>query len=82
MPTPMNGLLVLIASPMDTAEERAAVRNGLVDWNIQRGRREKVAVLPWLWERSAVPIMGDRPQALINSQAVDQADVVVATRCA
>ena len=78
MPIPMNGLLVLIASPTDTAEERAAVRNSLVDWNIQRGRREKVAVLPWLWERSAVPIMGGRPQAFINRQAVDQSDVVVA----
>ncbi|MFC6715094.1 DUF4062 domain-containing protein [Branchiibius cervicis] len=78
MPTQMNGLLVLIASPTDTKEERAAVRNGLVDWNIQRGRRDRIAVLPWLWERSAVPMMGGHPQALVNSQAVDQADVVVA----
>ena len=78
MPIPMNGLLILIASPTDTTEERAAVRNALVDWNTHRGRREKVAALPWLWERSAVPIMGSHPQALINSQAVDQADIVVA----
>jgi hypothetical protein len=78
MPQAMTGVLVVIASPGDAAEERATVRDALVDWNISRGRREGVALLPWLWERHAVPRMGDRPQALINSQAVDQADVVVA----
>ena len=78
MPQPMTGVLVVIASPGDAAEERATVRDTLVDWNISRGRRERVALLPWLWERHVVPRMGDRPQALINSQAVDQADVIVA----
>lgn len=78
MPQPMTGVLVVIASPGDAAEERTTVRDVLVDWNISRGRREGVALLPWLWERHAVPRMGDRPQALINSQAVDQADIVVA----
>lgn len=78
MPQPMTGVLVVIASPGDAAEERATARDALVDWNISRGRREGVALLPWLWERHVVPRMGDRPQALINSQAVDQADIVVA----
>lgn len=59
-------------------EERAAVREALVDWNITRGRRERVALLPWLFERHAVAKVGDRPQAIINAQAVDKADVVVA----
>lgn len=59
-------------------EERAIVRDGLNDWNITRGRRAGVMLLPWLWERHAVPQIGGRPQSLINSQAVDQSDVVVA----
>lgn len=74
----MNGILVLIASPGDALEERAAVREALVDWNINRGRREQVALLPWLFDRHAVAKVGQRPQAIINAQAVDQADVVVA----
>lgn len=78
MPLPMNGVLVLIASPGDAIEERAAVREALVDWNINRGRREHVALLPWLFERHAVAKVGQRPQAIINAQAVDQADVVIA----
>lgn len=78
MPQPMSGVLIVIASPSDAGEERAAVSDALVNWNILRGRREEVALLPWLWERHAIPKMGDRPQAIINAQAVDQADIVVA----
>lgn len=78
MPQALNGVLVLIASPGDAAEERAAVRGGLNDWNITRGRREAVALLPWLWERHSVARVGGRPQGIINAQAVDQSDVVVA----
>jgi hypothetical protein len=46
VPQLTNGVLVLIASPGDAVEERAAVREALVDWNITRGRRERVALLP------------------------------------
>lgn len=78
MPQIVNAVLVVVASPGDTVEERAHVRNALVDWSVSNGRRLGVVALPWLWERQAVPEMGGRPQALINRQAVDKADVVVA----
>ncbi|MFE7628905.1 DUF4062 domain-containing protein [Kocuria sp. NPDC057446] len=74
----MNGAVILIASPGDAAEERAVLRDVLTDWNITDGRRQGVALLPWLWERHAIAQLGDRPQALINSQAVDQSDAVIA----
>lgn len=74
----LTGVLVLIASPGDTQEERVIVRETINDWNINSGRRMGVALLPWLYERSSVPTLGNRPQAIINSQAVDRADVVVA----
>jgi hypothetical protein len=78
MPRPMTGVLALLASPSDAAEERAVVRDALIDWTVTRGRRDGVALLPWMWERHAVAKVGGRPQALLNGQAVDQADVVVA----
>lgn len=78
MPEPVNSVLVLIASPGDALEERATVRDALNDWNVNTGRRLGVVILPWLYERHAVPGMTDRGQALINSQAVDRADVVLA----
>lgn len=78
MPQALNGVLVLIASPGDAVEERASVSAGLNDWNITRGRREAVALLPWLWERHSVARVGGRPQGIINAQAVDKSDVVIA----
>jgi hypothetical protein len=30
-----------------------------------------------MWEISATPAAGDRPQAIINRQVVDQADILV-----
>lgn len=72
------GVTVLVASPGDALPERGIVRDRLVDWNIERGRREQVHLAPWLWERHATAEVGGRPQAIINRQAVDQADVVVA----
>lgn len=74
----MTGVLVIIASPGDTSEERTTVRDYINDWNINNGRRAGVVLLPWLYERSSVPKLGERVQAIINSQAVDRADVVVA----
>lgn len=78
MPQHTNAVLVLIASPGDTAAERAVVSEQLNDWNISRGRREGVALLPWRFERHAVPTLGGHAQAIINAQAVDRADAVVA----
>lgn len=78
MPQLMSGVLVLIASPGDTDQERAAVAQALNDWNINRGRREGAALLPWLYERHSVPKLGGRAQAIINEQAVDRSDIVVA----
>lgn len=74
----MTGVLVLIASPGDTFDERAAVSDALNDWNITRGRRDGVALLPWRYEQHSVPKLGDRAQAIINEQAVSKCDVVVA----
>ena len=78
MPRPMTGVIALIASPDDAGEERALLRDKLIAWTVTHGRREGVAVIPWLWERHPVTVVGGRPQALLNEQAVDQADVVIA----
>ncbi|WP_182349460.1 DUF4062 domain-containing protein [Tomitella gaofuii] len=71
-------LKVLIASPGDTQEERDAVEASLHSWNASRAEREHTMLLPWRWEKHAVPQMGGSAQSIINSQAVDQADIVVA----
>lgn len=78
MPEQITGVLVLIASPSDTADERIAVSEALADWNVIRGRRQGTALLGWRFEKHAVPRLGGRAQEIINEQAVSKADAVIA----
>ena len=71
-------LKVLIASPSDTAPERDAVERALHGWNSSRAEREQIMLAPWRWETHAVPELGGSAQSIINSQAVDSCDVVLA----
>ncbi|MBB2988520.1 hypothetical protein [Terracoccus luteus] len=71
-------LKVLIASPGDTGEERNAVERSIGGWNASRAEREQTVLLPWRWEMHAVPVMGATAQEVINAQAVDQSDIVIA----
>ncbi|MEU2120822.1 hypothetical protein [Nocardia niwae] len=71
-------LKVLIASPGDTMPERDAIERGLMGWNGSRAENCGVAVIPWRWENNAVPMMGGSPQSVINAQAVDSCDIVLA----
>lgn len=73
-----TAIIVLVASPGDTADERAAIQLQLGKWNVSRGEREGVVVVPWLYEQHSVPVLGGHPQSVINAQAVDRADAVVA----
>lgn len=70
-------VLVLIASPGDTADERDAVERALQSFNSSRAELDGVALLPLRWERDAVPVLGGRGQAQINSQLVDRSDIVI-----
>jgi len=71
-------LKVLIASPGDTTEERAAVERALHGWNADRSEREQIVLLPRRWETDAVPWLGASAQGVINEQLVDRADIILA----
>lgn len=71
-------LLVLIASPGDTLEERDAAERALHGWNASRAEREQIVLLPRRWENSAVPRLGGRAQSIINEDLVDKSDIVIA----
>jgi hypothetical protein len=70
---------ILIASPGDVAEERRALPQAIHDWNGLNAHALGVVLLPVLWESGTIPEMGDRPQAIVNRQLVDDADILVAT---
>lgn len=69
---------VLIASPGDTAQARTAILSEASRWNGRHANGRSFIISPWLYELHATPIIGDRPQAIINRQGVDKSDVVVA----
>ena len=71
-------LLVLIASPGDTLQERDAAERSLLGWNADRAQREQIVLIPRRWETHAVPRLGARAQSVINEQLVDEADIVIA----
>jgi hypothetical protein len=69
---------VMIASPSDVTTERRVIREVLDEWNIVNARERKLVVLPVSWESHAAPLMGDRPQAIINRQVLEHADLLIA----
>lgn len=71
-------LQVLIASPSDTKEARDETEKALHGWNSARALREQVILLPRRWESDSVPRMGGGDgQEVINSQLVDNSDIVI-----
>lgn len=71
-------LRVMIASPSDVPDARDAVEAAINDWNNANARNKQIVLLPWRWETSSVPVLGGHPQSLINSQGVDDSDIVFA----
>lgn len=78
MSFPATALHILIASPSDVPEARDAVKNAIHSWNSRHAAARNIVLIPWLWESSSVPLLGDHPQSIINEQGVDEADIVIA----
>lgn len=68
----------MIASPSDVPEAREAVYEAIGRWNEANTRERGVVLVPLRWETGTVPLLGNHPQAIINHQLVERADVVVA----
>jgi len=78
MVQPVTAVFVMIASPSDIAEARQAVYTALARWNETNTTTRNVALIPLRWETGTVPMLGGDPQAIINKQLVDKADIVIA----
>ncbi len=77
MPKPVLRYRILIASPSDVMNERRIIRQVIHDWNTSAGLTQDISLEPVMWETHATPEMGDRPQAIINRQLVNECDVLV-----
>jgi hypothetical protein len=77
MPRLSTAFDVFIASPSDIVDERVEVRKVIADWNATHSRKENTILNPILWESHSWPEMGDRPQAILNKQIVDECDILI-----
>lgn len=68
---------ILIASPGDVQVERDLIPEIINDWNTINAESTKVVLLPVKWETHSTPLLGDRPQAILNTQIVKDCDLLV-----
>lgn len=78
MPETIQLFRILLAAPADTMEEQIIVPAVIAEWNVQHGDGMGVRVELLNWRTHAHPAAGGRPQALINRQFADRADIVLA----
>ncbi len=70
---------LLISAPGDVpTSDVDAVIGAVGRWNAIYGPQFGVAVVPIHWRLHSAPEHGDRPQASLNAQLVDDADIVLA----
>jgi hypothetical protein len=69
---------VMIASSGDVARERVIARDVVHEWNAINALDRKLVLLPIGWDSHSTPSMADSPQAVINSQVLSQADLLIA----
>ncbi len=67
----------LISSPSDVSEEREAVTCALLAWNAAHHTTTGILLNPIKWETHSFPASGDRPQAILNRQIMDQGDFLI-----
>ena len=79
MAYPTLALHLLISAPGDVpTADMAVIRRTISQWNLNLGRVVGLTVLPVSWTEHAVPEFGERPQAILNDQIVEEADFAVA----
>jgi hypothetical protein len=69
---------VMLASPVDVAQERRVARDVVYEWNAVNAEDRRTVLMPIGWESHAFPEMGDRPQAIVNKQVLKGCDLLVA----
>ncbi|MCX6290894.1 MAG: hypothetical protein NT126_03940 [Bacteroidetes bacterium] len=68
---------VLVASPVDVGEERNVIPEIVNEWNAVNAFGAKVIIMPVKWETHSAPLLGGRPQEIINEQLVKDCDLLV-----
>ena len=68
---------ILIASPADVPDDRNAIAEVISNWNNINSEQQKVVLMPVGWETHSAPLLGNRPQGIINEQIVNGCDMLI-----
>ncbi|WP_411348187.1 DUF4062 domain-containing protein [Paenibacillus sp. WLX2291] len=68
---------ILIASPGDVGNDRDIIPQVISEWNDLRAASSNIVILPVRWETHSAPLLGERPQQVINEQLVKDCDLLV-----
>lgn len=77
MPQPVTMIRVFWSAPGDVADESVAFFETITEWNDAYSAAESAMLKPVAWKTDTFPSVG-RPQAVINEQALDASDILVA----
>jgi len=77
MPYQATVFRVMIASPSDVENERRLIPEVIQEWNSVNSFEKRIVLIPMRWETDSAPIMGDRPQEIINKQVLKDCDLLV-----
>jgi hypothetical protein len=69
---------IALCGPSDVAREIAIAQDAITEWNLQHGETSGLWLKHRHWSTDSYPVLGDRPQAIINKQMVDDSDIIVA----
>ena len=73
----LRHITCLIASPSDTAEERAVCEKIIAELNKSLGMKLGFLLETRMWENDTRPAIGEYPQAVINDQLGDDYDLFI-----
>lgn len=68
---------ILIASPSDVHVERDVIRDVLHEWNARNGEAQGIFLESVMWESHSFPKLGQRTQAVLNEEFVDNCDILI-----
>ncbi len=68
---------VMIASPSDVEEERCTISDVIIKWNYTHSMNSGKVLIPLRWETHSAPLLGARPQDVVNNMVLKHADVLV-----
>ncbi len=69
---------VMLSCPSDIKDEKDIVQKVLRKYNNLHSEKNKIVLLPIMWESDSIPIQGDHPQNIINKTVLNKSDLLIA----